>query len=198
MKLAGAMRKLLPRPVQVAWAALAISLALCAFSLLQWQRAARLDRMIADGTLIELKQIPDAPAVRYAAAWLYQKSEQNQLALQRYADAEGADDAQLASRAKFALGNLYFEIGQRAGDVAAGGSHVRGLAQLELAREAYRDALRLDPELRDARYNLELLERLSPGKRVEGWTRNERNRNQGFGTEPGWASMQETTIRGLP
>lgn len=192
------MVRLKPRWPPLAWTALAVSTALCVFSLYQWQRAARLDRMIADGTLIDQKTIPDAPAVRYAAGWLYQKVEQNQLALQRYADAETADDAHLASRAKFAMANLYLQIGLRAGDVAAGGSHVRGLAQLELAREAYRDALRLDPELRDARYNLELLERLSPAKRDQGWMRNERNQKLGAGTEPGWASMQEASIRGLP
>jgi mxaK protein len=192
------LKRLRPRLPQLAWAALLASLALGVFSAYQWQRAARLDRMIADGSLIEQKKLPDAPAVRYAAGWLYQKVEQNQLALQRYADAETADDPHLAARAKFALGNLYLQIALRAADVAAGGSHVRGLAQLELAREAYRDALRLDPGLRDARYNLELLERLSPDKRNQGWMRRERNQKLGAGTEPGWASMQESAIRGLP
>ncbi|MDB5969204.1 MAG: putative MxaK protein [Hydrocarboniphaga sp.] len=192
------LRWLRPRLPQLAWAALLACVASGAFSLYQWQHAAALDRMIADGTLIEQAAIPNAPAVRYAAGWLYQRVEQNQLALQRYADAETAPDPHLASRAKFALGNLYLQIGLRAGDIAAGGSHVRGLAQLELAREAYRDALRLDPDLRDARYNLELLERLSPGKRDQGWMRNERNQKLGAGTEPGWASMQESSIRGLP
>jgi len=194
----GRLKRWLPRLPQLIWAALALCAALGVFSVYQWRRAAQLDRMIADGSLIEQPKIPDAPAVRYAAGWLYQKAENIPLALQRYADAEGADDPHLAARAKFALGNLYLQIGLRAADVAAGGSHVRGLAQLELAREAYRDALRLDPGLRDARYNLELLERLSPDKRDQGWMRSERNQKLGAGTEPGWASMQESAVRGLP
>jgi tetratricopeptide (TPR) repeat protein len=192
------MVRLRPSLSQLAWLLLFASIGDGVCSVWQWQRAARIDRMIADGTLIDQPKIPDAPAVRYAAGWLYQQVEQNQLALQRYADAETAEDPRVASRAKFALGNLYLQIGLRAGDVASGGSHVRGLAQLELAREAYRDALRLDPDLRDARYNLELLERLSPDKRNEGWSSVERNHKQGNATDPGWASMQENTIRGLP
>jgi mxaK protein len=183
----------------LAWIGLALSLAGAGACLLQWQRVHRDNRMIADASLIEQPPSEEAPAaVSYAAGWLYERAGHRDQALQRYALAENAADEHLAARARFALGNLYLDIGLRAADVAAGGSHVRGLAQQELAREAYRGALRLDPELRDARYNLELLERLSPERRTEGWSRRNRQLLMQPGKEQGWATMQENAIRGLP
>lgn len=180
------------------WPALAVSLALAAWQLAQWQQARRWNREVADASLLQRSPLPDAPALHYAAGWLEEQAGRGREALHRYAEVEHADDPHLAARAKFAMGNLYLQIALGAADVAAGGSHVRGLAQAELAREAYRDALRLDPELRAARYNLELLERLSPDKRVEGWSRRERNQELGVASEPGWASLQQSELRGLP
>lgn len=192
----GRLRRLLPR---MAWPALALSLGACAYFTLAWQQLRHSNRLITDPHLIESRSLPEDPAVRYAAAWQHERAGHLEPALESYAIAEGADDPALAARAKFGMGNLYFQIGLRAGDIAAGGSHVRGLAQLELAREAYRSALRLDPELRDARYNLELLERMSPQRRLEGWSRAEENLRLRQGEEQGWAAMKEgNVIRGLP
>ena len=187
-----------PRLPRLLWSALLLSLCAAGACLLQWQQARQLNRMIADGSLIERPEIPADPAVRYAAGWLHEQASASRQALARYAEVETVSDPALAARARFGLGNLYLQIGLRAADVAAGGSHVRGLAQLELAREAYRGALRIDPEMRDARYNLELLERLSPEKRTQGWSRRERNLQLQQGQEQGWAGMQESAIRGLP
>ncbi|MGQ0700448.1 MAG: hypothetical protein ACT4PZ_19690 [Panacagrimonas sp.] len=183
----------------VAWAALLASLVAAIHSGLVWREARRINAQIADKTLIELKAIPDKAGAHYAAGWLHERAGHTDLALENYASAESASDPQGSARARFGMGNLYFQNGLRAGDVAAGGSHVRGLAQLELAREAYRSALRVDPELRAARYNLELLERLSPARRTQGWSREEENLRLRQGEEHGWAAMKEgNLVRGLP
>lgn len=193
----GHLRGWLPR---LAWVGLLLSLAGLAYSALEWRETRSLNARIADRSLIEQPAIPDRAAAHYAAGWLHEQAGQLEPALENYALAEAASDPALAARAKFGMGNLYFLIGRRAGDVAAGGSHVQGLAQLELAREAYRSALRVDPGLRAARYNLELLERLSPQHRVEGWSRREDQelKLQQF-EEQGWAAMKESNVlRGLP
>ncbi|MGQ0620063.1 MAG: hypothetical protein ACT4QA_09125 [Panacagrimonas sp.] len=190
----------LPR---LAWAALIVALGASAWQLWQWQQARLLNRMLADGSLASAAAIPERQDVSYAAGWLFERlidedAKGLEDAVSRYTAAEASPDPRIASRAKFGLGNLYFRVGLRAADIAAGGSHVRGLAQLDLAREAYRGALRIDPDLREARYNLELLERLSPERRTQGWQRETRQMSLRQGEEQGWAGMQEHTLRGLP
>lgn len=199
-RLKAALKSLLPR---LAWVALILSLVMSAGDLWQWQQARQLNRMLADGSLIGAAKVPETPEVSYAAGWLFERAVDDDAkglddAVRNYAAAEVSPDSRIASRAKFGLGNLYLRVGLRAADVAAGGSHVRGLAQLDLARQAYRDALRIDPELREARYNLELLERLSPERRTQGWSRETRQMSLRQGEEQGWAGMQEHTLRGLP
>lgn len=181
------------------WPLLVLSVLNAGWQLWQWQRVQKQSAELADGSLIQ-RPLKAAPAsVHYAAGWLYEQADQDKEAIGHYAEAAVAEDPFQAAQAKLALGNLYLEIGLKAADVAAGGSHVRGLAQQELAREAYRGALRLNPDLREARYNLELLERLSPEGRVEGWSRpEERDHQLQQGQEKGWATMQDDPRRGLP
>ena len=102
-------------------------------------------------------------------------------------------------QAGWKLGNVYFKIGiAQSREYEARVGPMFENAQFDLARDAYRSALRIDPELAGARYNLELLERLAPGRRLQGWRRN---------TDPvmlipdkhnGWTSMQDDAKRGLP
>lgn len=200
----GVLKAGLPRTAGLAWVALAISLGLAVWFLARWQHAHRFNHALAEGSsLLTRSSLPETPALMYAKGWLYEQAvDENakglEEAVQHYALAEASPDPRLAARAKFGLGNLYLRVGLRAADVAAGGSHVRALAQLDLAREAYRGALRLDPQLREARVNLELLERLSPGRRTQGWAREERQMSLRQGEEQGWAGMQEHALRGLP
>jgi mxaK protein len=165
-----------------------------------WYADARVNRQIAElDVATGLPEHAD-PRLHYAAGWQLERADRLEPALAHYARAELAEDPQQRARAKLALGNVQLHIGLIAGDIGAGGSHVRSLAHLQLAREAYRSALRLDPDLRAARYNLELLERLSPGRRVQGWSRREENVHlQPEDERQGWAAMKEgNAIRGLP
>ena len=86
-----------------------------------------------------------------------------------------------------------------ASDVEKGGSHRRAVERVLLAREAYKGALRLKPDMYDARYNLELIDRLSPEKRTEGY---ENPPDGTIGLQPyqqnGTALMKDNTRRGLP
>lgn len=196
----GTLKASLPK---LAWIALILSLGLSAWFFLQWMQLRQLNGLLSEAPLLLHANLPETPALMYAKGWHYERAVDEDAkgleeAVQHYAAAEASPDPRIASRARFGLGNLYLRVGLRAADIAAGGSHVRALAQLDLAREAYRGALRLDPELREARYNLELLERLSPGRRTQGWAREERQMSLRQSEEQGWAGMQEHTLRGLP
>lgn len=182
-----------------AWLLLALSLGAAAWSATQWMRIGAINRRIeSDGT----EPIPSSwrdPRVRYAAGWQAERALRFDEAVQAYTDAQGATDPTQAADAWFALGNAYFKVGIAASrEYEAKVGPVFENAQYDLARDAYRSALRLDPSLAGARYNLELLERLAPTRRLEGWRRN---------TDPimlvpdrhnGWTSMQDDRKRGLP
>lgn len=191
----GRLKPWLPR---LAWFGLLVSLGTASWeSLIVW-RLRDLNGAISDGSLIARGTLPDDPPIRYAAGWLHAREGNLREAARRFAEAEAAPDPQLAARAKLGLGNLYFTLGISAANVAEGGSHQQGTAQLELAREAYRGALRIAPDLREARYNLELLERIGPERRSQGWARETDGVSLQAFKRDGWAQMKDNPKRGLP
>jgi len=113
--------------------------------------------------------------------------------------AEVSNDPELRARAKYAIANVHFESAMVSSDIEHGGSHRRTVERILLAREAYKDALRIKPDMYDARYNLELIDRLSPDKRTEGY---ENSPDGTIGLQPyqqnGTALMKDNTRRGLP
>lgn len=145
---------------------------------------------------------PDHPQQAYAIAYL--KSQQ----ISTRADvdyiskalsmAEVTNQPDLRARAKFASGNLYFDLAMQSSKIAEGGAHQQAVAQIELARESYKNALRIDPNMHAAIFNLELLDRLSPEKRTQGWLAE----TDGVTLQPfkrnGTAMMKDNTRRGLP
>ncbi|MDO9203952.1 MAG: hypothetical protein Q7T42_08370 [Methylotenera sp.] len=113
--------------------------------------------------------------------------------------AEVSLNPELRARAKYAIGNVHFESAIASSNIEKGGSHRRAIERVLLAREAYKGALRIKPDMYDARYNLELIDRLSPEKRTEGY---QREPDGTIGMQPyqqnGSALMKDNTRRGLP
>lgn len=173
-------------------------LALAIVFLMQWQQARILNHAMVDGSIVKRQVRPGETREAYAIGYLAAHQGRFNEAARHFTLAEASPDASLRARAKFALGNLYFDIGLKSADIASGEGHIHGLAQIELAREAYKGALRIDPEMRDARYNLELIDRLSPPKRVEGWERETDGVTLVPQKRDGWATMKDNTRRGLP
>jgi tetratricopeptide (TPR) repeat protein len=183
----------------LAWTLLAAALAAGAWSTGHVLRVHALNARIVDPAGALSAADSADPRVRYAAGWQAERRLQFADAVQLYTDAQNSKDPGDAARAWFALGNAYFRIGIAASrEYEAKVGPVFENAQYDLARDAYRSALRIDPSMPGARYNLELLERLSPLRRLEGWRRN---------TDPvmlipdrhnGWTSMQDDRKRGLP
>lgn len=134
----------------------------------------------------------------YSIGYLQAKKGQPTQAIKSLMIAEASDNLEIRVRAKFALGNLYFDSAIAAANIASGGAHQQAVAHIELAREAYKSALRIKPEMQAARFNLELLDRLSPEKRTQGWEAE----TDGVTLQPfkrnGTAMMRDNKRRGLP
>ena len=181
------------------WLLLAAALAACVAFSLRWTATQRINAAIRDRTIETRKPLPAEARARYAAAWDFERSQHFDQAIALLTDVRATTtDPALAATAWFALGNAYFEAGIKQSRDALLESAAVENADFDLARDAYRAALRIDPQRHGARYNLELLERLAPGRPSEGWLRN---------TDPiviqpdrhnGWTTIQEGVKRGLP
>ena len=183
---------------RIAWLVLAAALVAGAFFAMRWQATHRINAMIGARTIETLARLPADPRVRYAAAWDFERKQKYDEAARFFADAQLADDPALAARAGFALGNAYFQTAIRASRGGSDDSASTQSAELDLARDAYRAALRIDPALHGARYNLELLERLAPRRPGEGWRRNTDPITIVPNRHNGWTTILETAKRGLP
>ncbi|PPC88558.1 MAG: hypothetical protein CTY37_00710 [Methylotenera sp.] len=168
------------------------------YQLYVWNRAVHLNKAFDNKTLIKQSLKSTEYQRAYSVGYLQAALQKPHLAAKAYALAEASNDAEIRARAKYALGNVYFDLSLQSANIAAGGAHQQAVAQIELAREAYKGALRLKPNLYAARYNLELLDRLSPEKRTQGW----QAETDGVTLQPfkrnGTAMMKDNTRRGLP
>lgn len=149
------------------------------------------DELVDDNALLALQQA-------YLLSLQKQTPETIKKTIHALTLAEAARDVNTRALAKFAVGNLYFDLSAISADIAAGGSHQQAVAQITLAREAYKSAIRLQPAMYEARFNLELLDRLSPEKRTQGWSAE----TDGVTLQPfkrnGTAMMKDNRRRGLP
>jgi tetratricopeptide (TPR) repeat protein len=171
------------------------------FFLTEWFSAKSINTAYKNGQLIKHNVGVDGHQALMVAHLFSQqdKTDENiKRTMQALSVAESSQDTLIRSHAKFSTANLYFDLSAISGDIAAGGSHQQTVAQIELAREAYKSALRLNPDFYEARFNLELLDRLSPEKRTQGW----QAETDGVTLQPfkrnGTAMMRDNTRRGLP
>lgn len=168
----------------------------------QWQLALNDQRAYQNSTLLYQALDESKPLLALQQAYLVSQQKQTSDTIKQMMHAltlaEAAKDGNVRAQAKFAMGNLYFDLSAIFGEIEAGGSHQQSVAQIELAREYYKSALRLNPEMYPARFNLELLDRLSPEKRTQAWLAE----TDGVTLQPfkrnGTAMMKDNTRRGLP
>ncbi len=158
-------------------------------------------------TMIDSQSLSEAIATENPLMALHQAYQLSQLALnidntkklmQAITVAEASPDTTVRAYASYINANLYYDLSKIEQDIAAGGAHQQAVAQIELAREAYKRTIRLLPDFYDARFNLELLDRLSPEKRTQGWS----GGVDGVTLQPfkrnGTALMRDNQRRGLP
>jgi mxaK protein len=139
-------------------AAAVVLIALLAWDLRELVRLREWDRAIVDGTVTGLKGSLPAPLL-FAQAYHQRPDGDYRDALALYKRAEVAGDSGLQAIARYNSGNLYFRAGlaMREAD-----NEQQAVPLLELAKESYRTALKLDPANWDARYNLERVLRQRP------------------------------------
>lgn len=187
-----------PRRVsRLCWGLSLLSLCVAMGAGWQWQLLAQRNlAMHSPARILGLQPVPAGAMWAYARGYALQPDPEQ--ALKWFYLPESSADAVLRAQAKFAIGNLYFDWAMMHHNVSQGGAHQQQVAMIALAREAYKDALRIDPAFTDARFNLELLDRRSPEKRVEGW----QSETDGVTLKPfkrnGTAMMRDNERRGLP
>jgi tetratricopeptide (TPR) repeat protein len=179
------------------WLLLLAALSACVVFSVQWQATRHVNAMILDRSIEKLPP-PADPRARYAAAWNLERSQHFDEAIKLLIGVQATADAALASEAWFALGNVYFKSSIKASRESVQEGPKAEDADFGLARDAYRAALRIDPELHGARYNLELLERMAPQRPGEGWRRTTDPISIQSDRHTGWTTIRESKKRGLP
>ncbi len=125
-----------------------------------WRQQRWNARIVSGEVPAEGKEVPahasDLPAeLRFAQAWAQAGSDADEAALQSYRALH--DASPLGQAARYNSANLLM---RQALAVSAGTQPGQAIALIELAKEMYRDVLRVDPRHWDARYNLERAQRL--------------------------------------
>lgn len=129
----------------------------------QLLRASQLNRALLQ---IEAGETVDGkhPELAFARAWALQQSGQFEPALESYAAIDVPDEHRLQGSIRYNLANLYFRRGL---EYREEGADDLALPLVELAKEYYRELLRVDSQSWPAKFNLELALRISPEKDPE-------------------------------
>lgn len=122
-----------------------------------WLAAERTNVRLAAGELDRLVTVDNEPG-RFAQARRAEQDGAVDAALEGYLAIAAGDDPLLAAAASYNMGNIYLRLALAARLQA----DASWQALAELAKERYRAALALSPELWDARYNLERALQLQP------------------------------------
>lgn len=105
----------------------------------------------------EYEQALPQPKALFAQAYFDVKNDQAQQALDRLTQVVTADDLLLKAAAYYNRGNIHLRQAQ-----SLEVEDRKRLSSVELAKQDYRTALLLSPQLWDARFNLELALRMVP------------------------------------
>lgn len=164
-----------------------------------WWKAYHLNQAYDDRSILKQPLQRGEYLHAYSIGYLLAHQNKPVEAAKAFNVAEVTPDLELRARAKYAIANVHFESAIASSNIEKGGSHRRAVERVLLAREAYKAALRINPAMYNARYNLELIDRLSPEKRTEGY---ENSPDGTIGLQPyqqnGTALMKDNTRRGLP
>lgn len=117
-----------------------------------WQKH-QVDAYIADPASFD--EVPNAPRAHFAKAIQLEQEEKHDLALDKWTQVLGTQDKSLLPAAYYNRGNI--NLREALSMTASDG---RQIPLVELAKQDYRSALTLRPDMWDARYNLEIALRI--------------------------------------
>jgi mxaK protein len=143
------------------WAVLAVLLAGALSEGFALYRADRHNRLIAAPGEIEIAG-GTAPALVFAKACDLARKGDRQEAVRLYGTLVNRGDAHFRARVRYNLGTLYLRDAAELWNAKGVLEYIRVNTLVAAAKENLREALRLEPEYWDARYNLEYAHRITP------------------------------------
>jgi mxaK protein len=150
----------------------------------QLYRIDRLQRDLADPTRIRVDA--DTPEVsRFAKALHLARQGEVAEAIRLYNGLRDSDDLGLRERALHNLATLYLRDAASLWNSRGVLEYSRVLTLVELAKEHYREVLRLNPANWDARHNLEYTHRITPPPREKPKADFQGTKSSVFATLPG-------------
>jgi len=117
-----------------------------------WQKQ-QVDAYIADPASFD--QVPSAPRAQFANAMQLEREEEHDLALDKWTQVLGTQDKSLLPATYYNRGNI--NLREALSMTASDG---RQIPLVELAKQDYRNALAMRPDMWDARFNLEIALRI--------------------------------------
>lgn len=153
--------KLLRHSPMKAWITLLILLGGAAHEGFALYRVVRDNRLIAAPTGIEI-DAATRPEVVFAKAYQAARGGDTREALRLYGTLVQGGDERSRARTHYNLGTLYLRDAAKLWNAKGVLEYVRVNTLVAAAKENLREALRLEPGLWDARYNLEYAYRITP------------------------------------
>jgi mxaK protein len=147
-------------PVPI-WTLLVLLLAGTGYESHALYRISRDNRLIADPAHIEITEAT-APELVFAKAYATADAGDRQEALHLYGTLLHRGDARFQARVRYNLGTLYLQDAAALWNARGVLEYVRVNTLVAAAKENLREALRLNPEHWNARYNLEYAYRITP------------------------------------
>lgn len=144
-----------------AWVLLAALLAGLTYESCALYRASRTNRLIAAPAEIEIGDAT-APELVFAKACDTARNGDRQEALRLYGTLLQRGDGRFRARVRYNLGTLYLRDAAELWNAKGVLEYVRVNTLVAAAKEHLREALRLEPNHWDARYNLEYAYRITP------------------------------------
>lgn len=149
-----------------------------------WYCTGRLNRAILDPASITVDEATP-PELVFAKAWHLKRTGSETEAIRLYASLQRTDDAALRARVLYNLGTIYLQEGAKLWNARGVLEYARVNTLVELAKEYYRDSLRLDPGNWDARHNLEYAWRITPPPREKPKSDLRGSKSSVYSTLPG-------------
>jgi mxaK protein len=165
-------------------AAMVACLLVAAYHGYLWYRMDKLNRAILDPASITVDETT-SPELVFAKAWQLERSGAVEEAVRLYASLQRTDDKARRARVLYNLGTIYLKEGATLWNARGVLEYARVNTLVEMAKEYYRDSLRLDPGNWEARYNLEYAWRITPPPKEKPKSDLRGSKSSVFSTLPG-------------
>lgn len=151
---------------------------------LAWYQLNKINNALMNPDRISIDENTPALLV-FAKARHLDKTGSSGEAIPLYSSLRTTEDSELRTRALYNLATLYLKDGAKRWNAHGVLEATHVSTEIELAKENYREALRLCPELWDARFNLEYAWRITPPPKERGKADFQGTKSSVFSTLPG-------------